>query len=122
MFIDFIMALLVSIGFNFPLGGYDDAVSSVKDDAALNTMNVIDARIMSNYRYVGKLVPSESDCSFSETVKNSLMLPSGVDTDGFYYEKLSSTAFNLWFIDAKGNNVYSRNSNRVLPVSEPETF
>lgn len=122
MFIDFIMALLVSIGFNFPLGGSNDIISSTKDNATLNVMNVIDERIVSNYRYAGRLVPSEADGSFTDAVKDSLMLTSGVDTNGFYYEKLSPTVFNLWFVDSKGNNVYSKNSNRVLPVSEPEEF
>lgn len=118
MFIDFIMALFISISFNFPFGDTNKTLETVKENNAINIMNYIDSNIMSDYTFTGKLIKGTNDYRLPEKFTNNI----NIDNVDLYYKKINNKEFALWIIDKNKKPIYSKNSNYKLPSIEPETY
>lgn len=121
MFVDFIVAMMISMFLNSPLSNRGNIVETVQFETKVSVMDIIDNRIVKNYLVTGKLPETESDEKIGEAIKTILIIPE-VDIDDFYYKKVSPTSFELWIVDLNGNLVYSKNSHRNFPLREAEIF
>ena len=121
LIIDFIISMLISMCFNFPLAHSDGAVSLVKQNGKVAILDIVDDRIVRNYIYTGSFPETQIYNEFNDSLKNNLLI-SEVDVEGIFYERLSSNSFALWIVDSNNKPIYSKNSNRVFSGVEAEIF